>query len=156
MRVLVLVLSVFLAACGGGGKKAADEPGGGLPPGEPEPASDESGMIPPEKYDEIAQRFRQKRPIQEATKMNQELREFIVSNYLFGQPADFSDDDSLQEKGIIDSTGVLELVSWLEDTYGIRIGDNELLPENLDSINRLARFLERKKLAAGSRVEAVG
>jgi acyl carrier protein len=87
--------------------------------------------------------------------MKQELRAFIVSNYLFGQPADFSDDDSLQEKGIIDSTGVLELVAWLEDTYRIRIGDNELLPENLDSINRLARFVERKKLAPAALVEAV-
>jgi acyl carrier protein len=80
--------------------------------------------------------------------MKQELREFMVMNYLFGQPADFSDDDSLQEKGVIDSTGVLELVSWLEDTYRVKIGDNELLPENLDSINRLVRFIERKTQAA--------
>ena len=82
--------------------------------------------------------------------MKQELRGFIVNNYLFGQPADFSDDDSLQEKGVIDSTGVLELVSWLEDTYRVKIGDNELLPENLDSINRLARFIEGKKQVAPS------
>lgn len=80
--------------------------------------------------------------------MKQELRAFVVNNYLFGQPAEFTDDDSLQEKGIIDSTGVLELVSWLEETYRIRIGDNELLPENLDSINRLARFLEGKLASA--------
>lgn len=76
--------------------------------------------------------------------MKQQLREFIVNNYLFGQPAEFSDDDSLQEKGVIDSTGVLELVAWLEDTYGVKIGDNELLPENLDTVNRLVRFMERK------------
>ena len=82
--------------------------------------------------------------------MKQELRGFIVNNYLFGQPADFSDDDSLQEKGVIDSTGVLELVSWLEDTYRVKIGDNELLPENLDSINRLARFIEGKTQVAPS------
>ena len=87
--------------------------------------------------------------------MKQELRAFIVSNYLFGQPADFSDDDSLQEKGVIDSTGVLELVSWLEDTYRVKIGDNELLPENLDSINRLARFMETKKLAVAAPAEVV-
>jgi acyl carrier protein len=86
--------------------------------------------------------------------MKQELRGFIVNNYLFGQPADFSDDDSLQEKGVIDSTGVLELVSWLEDTYRVKIGDNELLPENLDSINRLARFIEGKTQVAPS-LEAV-
>ena len=86
--------------------------------------------------------------------MKQELRAFIVNNYLFGQPVEFSDDDSLQEKGIIDSTGVLELVAWLEDTCRIRIGDNELLPENLDSINRLVRFIDAKKQAAAP-LEAV-
>jgi len=87
--------------------------------------------------------------------MKQELRAFVVNNYLFGQPAEFTDDDSLQEKGIIDSTGVLELVSWLEETYRIRIGDNELLPENLDSINRLARFLEGKLQPASAALEPV-
>ena len=87
--------------------------------------------------------------------MKQELRAFVVNNYLFGQPAEFTDDDSLQEKGIIDSTGVLELVSWLEETYRIRIGDNELLPENLDSINRLARFMEGKLQAVPVALEPV-
>jgi acyl carrier protein len=82
--------------------------------------------------------------------MKEQLREFIVNNYLFGQPAEFSDDDSLQEKGVIDSTGVLELVAWLEDTYGVKIGDNELLPENLDTVSRLVRFMERKLQPAPS------
>jgi acyl carrier protein len=81
--------------------------------------------------------------------MRQELRRFIVDNYLFGQNVEFSDDDSLQEKGIIDSTGVLELVAFLEDTYHVGVHDNEFLPENLDSISRLTRFLEKKLQAGG-------
>lgn len=80
--------------------------------------------------------------------MKPEIRKFIVENFLFGQNVAFSDDDSLQEKGIIDSTGILELVSHLEDTYRVKVGDNELLPENLDSISVLARFLESKLRSA--------
>lgn len=76
--------------------------------------------------------------------MKEQLRKFIVENYLFGQSVEFSDEDSLQDRGILDSTGVLELVTFLEDTWHITVGDNELLPENLDSIERLAGFLERK------------
>jgi len=80
--------------------------------------------------------------------MRNELRKFIVDNFLFGQNVAFSDDDSLQERDIIDSTGVLELVAFLEDTYQVKVADNELLPENLDSLNRLAGFVERKLRAA--------
>ncbi|MBI4206791.1 MAG: acyl carrier protein [Betaproteobacteria bacterium] len=76
--------------------------------------------------------------------MKGELRKFVVENYLFGRELDFSDDDSFLQKGIIDSTGVLELVSFLESNYGIEVKDEELLPENLDSINNLVRFLNGK------------
>jgi acyl carrier protein len=55
-----------------------------------------------------------------------------------------SDDDSLVEKGLIDSTGILELVSFLEEQYAIKIHDTELVQDNLDSINALARFLQTK------------
>jgi acyl carrier protein len=73
------------------------------------------------------------------------LREFIRENFLFGQETPVSDDDSFLELGIIDSTGVLELVAFLEQEHRIRIADEELVPENLDSINRLLRFLEAKQ-----------
>ena len=73
------------------------------------------------------------------------LRAFIRENFLFGQETPLSDDDSFLELGIIDSTGVLELVAFLEHQYRIRIADEELVPENLDSINRLLRFLEAKQ-----------
>jgi acyl carrier protein len=91
--------------------------------------------------------------------MKEQLRKFIVENYLFGQKVEFSDEDSLQERGILDSTGVLELVTFLEDTWHITVADNELLPENLDSISRLAGYLERKLqepgAAAGASAQAV-
>jgi acyl carrier protein len=81
--------------------------------------------------------------------MREQLRRFIVENFQFGQATELSDDASLQDAGIIDSTGVLELVTHLEVTYGVSISDEELLPENLDSINRLIRFLQ-DKLRAGA------
>ena len=81
--------------------------------------------------------------------MKETLRQFIRDNFLFGlQGESFSDDDSLLEKRIIDSTGVLELIAFLEVNFGVKVQDDELLPENLDSINRLARFLEKKSKAA--------
>jgi len=73
------------------------------------------------------------------------LREFVVNNFLFGQDgAELTDDASLLELGIIDSTGVLELVSFLEGGYRLKVDDEELIPENLDSIGNLARFVRRK------------
>ena len=69
---------------------------------------------------------------------------FVVSNYVLGREEAFGDDDSFQEQGIIDSTGILELVSHLERTYGIEILDEELNPDNLDSVNKIAAYLTRK------------
>jgi acyl carrier protein len=74
-----------------------------------------------------------------------ELRQFIVENFLFGkEESPLGSDDSLLDLGIIDSTGVLELVGFLEQKYHITIQDEELVPDNLDSINRLVRFVSRK------------
>jgi len=79
------------------------------------------------------------------------IRGFIKSNFLFGSgDAKLSDDDSFFETGIIDSTGMLELVSFVENEFGIEVADAELIPENLDSINRLAGFIDRKKVASAS------
>jgi acyl carrier protein len=78
--------------------------------------------------------------------IEQELRQFVVDNFLFGQAnGHLSNSDSFLDKGIIDATGVLELVVFLEETYRIKIQDRELVPDNLDSINNLVRFLERKR-----------
>lgn len=77
--------------------------------------------------------------------MRNELRKFIIDNFLFGRDSvGFSDDDSFLEKSLIDSSGVLELVGFLEETYDIAVRDHELVPENLDSINKLLRYLAMK------------
>jgi acyl carrier protein len=78
--------------------------------------------------------------------IEEEVREFIVENFLFGQDDQaLSDDDSLLDNGVIDSTGVLELIAFLEDRYQITVEDMELVPENLDSVSRLAGFIQRKQ-----------
>jgi acyl carrier protein len=75
----------------------------------------------------------------------EEVRFFIIDNFLFGQGGeDLEAGDSLMEKGIIDSTGVLELIVFLENTYGIQVEDEDLIPDNLDSIANLACYIERK------------
>lgn len=76
--------------------------------------------------------------------LEQSIRQFVIGNYLYGQPLEFSDADSLVERGIIDSTGVLELVTHLESEYNIAVEDDELVPENLDSIERVANYVRRK------------
>ena len=58
--------------------------------------------------------------------------------------AELSDDDSLLDSGIVDSTGVLELVAFIEDEFDLEVKDEELIPENLDSIDQLVAFVERK------------
>jgi acyl carrier protein len=74
-----------------------------------------------------------------------QLRSFILDNFLFGDSSrPFGDGDSLLGRGIIDSTGVLELINYLQDTFQIQVDDNELVPDNLDSIDNLALFLSRK------------
>jgi acyl carrier protein len=73
------------------------------------------------------------------------IRNFIIENFLFGEPTEFSDGESLLEKGIIDSTGVLELVAYIEQTYGIKVEDEELVPENLDSISNVVEYISRKQ-----------
>lgn len=75
----------------------------------------------------------------------QKIREFIVETFLFGaEDAQIEDGESLLESGIVDSTGVLELVGFLESEFGLEVKDDELVPENLDSIDNLAGFVERK------------
>jgi len=69
---------------------------------------------------------------------------FVVANYLLGRDDGFSNDDSFLELGIIDSTGILELISHLENTYAIEVTDDELNPDNLDSINKITAYLARK------------
>ena len=81
--------------------------------------------------------------------IRRELRQFVTSNFLLSDAdAGLTDDASFLEQGIVDSTGVLELVSFLERRYAITLDDAELVPDNLDSIGKLTAFLERKLQAA--------
>ncbi len=73
------------------------------------------------------------------------LRSFVTESFLYGRSDErLSNDDSLIEKGVIDSTGVLMLVAFLEEKLGVRVQDDEIIPENLDSLNRIAAFAARK------------
>jgi acyl carrier protein len=78
--------------------------------------------------------------------MEQKIREFLAANFFLGDdPSALGGSTSLIEAGVIDSTGVLELVGFLEEEFALRIADDELVPENLDSIDNIVRFVERKQ-----------
>ena len=76
--------------------------------------------------------------------MKEKIRVFIVENFLFGKANGLGDDSSFLDEGIIDSTGILELVSFLEEQYDISVEDEDLVPENLDSINNVVAYLASK------------
>jgi acyl carrier protein len=71
-------------------------------------------------------------------------KQFIVDNFLFGDAAKIANDTPLFEKGIIDSTGVLELVAFIEDNFKVRVTDEELVQENFSSLNAIEKFLQSK------------
>ncbi len=76
---------------------------------------------------------------------NSLIRAFVLDTLLFGDDGKtLSDDDSFIEKGIIDSTGILELIAFLEERFEIPIDDQDVVPENMDSVNRIASFVARK------------
>ena len=72
------------------------------------------------------------------------VREFIVENFLFGDGEALREDTSFMEEGIIDSTGILELVFFLEESFNINVEDHELVPENMDSLQSITGFIGRK------------
>ncbi len=73
------------------------------------------------------------------------IRAFIFDNFLFdAAEGALQNDDSFLEQGVIDSTGILELVTWLEEEFNMTVEDEELIPENLDSVNFLSAFIAKK------------
>jgi len=72
------------------------------------------------------------------------VRDFVVATFLFGDGDSLKEDTSFMEEGIIDSTGMLELIMFLEETFNIKIEDDELVPENLDNLQNIAGFVGRK------------
>ena len=76
------------------------------------------------------------------------VRTYVVEHFLFGEGDTLRTDTSFLEEGIVDSTGILELVMFLEETYGIKIEDSELVPENFDALGNIAQYLDKKVNAA--------
>lgn len=72
------------------------------------------------------------------------VKEFIIENFLFGEEEQLKPDTDFFDEGIIDSTGVIELVSFMEETFGISVDDEELIPQNLSSLNNIDVFLQKK------------
>lgn len=73
-----------------------------------------------------------------------EIRSFVVETFLWGKADRLQDDASFLEEGIIDSTGILELVSFMEEKYALTVEDHELVPENFDSVNKVAAYVREK------------
>ena len=73
------------------------------------------------------------------------IRAYLVDTFLLGEDDGFADDESLLEHGIVDSTGVMELVAFLEDAFAVAIADDELVAANLDSVTQMAAFVQRKR-----------
>jgi acyl carrier protein len=81
----------------------------------------------------------------------QRVREFVRSNFLVSDDVSLTDHASLLELGIVDSTGVLEIIAFLERSFGLAVDDDEIVPENLDSIERIAAYVAHKQEAAARR-----
>jgi acyl carrier protein len=81
-----------------------------------------------------------------------QVREFVTTNFYVADPSTLKDDTSLLEAGIVDSTGVLEVVQFLESQFGLQIEDDEIVPENVDSIARITAFIEKKSTSAAPKL----
>jgi len=83
--------------------------------------------------------------VEELTQYKNQIRNFLSINFYIEDLTILKDNTSLIDEGIIDSTGVLEVIGFLEETFDIMIEDSELLPENLDSVDGIARYVTRKR-----------
>ena len=78
--------------------------------------------------------------------MESTIRQFIVDNFLAGKDdPSFQNEDSFMETRVIDSTGIMELLEFVEDEWGISVEDSELTPENFDSVSKVAAFVASKR-----------
>ena len=80
----------------------------------------------------------------EKAEIEAKIKQFIQANFIFEDSLVIAEDQSLLDSGIIDSTGVLELVNFLEGDFGVSVNDEELVPDNLDSINSITAFVQTK------------
>jgi len=75
-----------------------------------------------------------------------QVRTYIFDNFIMaGDPGDLQDGDSFMERHILDSTGFIELITFLEEAFGIKVEDDDMVPENLDSLDKIENFLRKKK-----------
>ena len=77
--------------------------------------------------------------------VKQDVRQFLLSNFYVADPNTLVDDASLLDQGVIDSTGMLELIFFIEQKFEIKVENNEMVPENLDTVDGIAAFVDRKK-----------
>ena len=78
--------------------------------------------------------------------VEQKIRDYILENYLFtDDQSALSSEDSFLDKGIIDSTGIMEVIFFLEEEFGIQVDDEEMMPENLDSVKNIVAYIGRKQ-----------
>ncbi|MBF0679019.1 MAG: acyl carrier protein [Devosia sp.] len=85
------------------------------------------------------------------TDIKANIRDFIVENFLFGDTSQpIEDTTSLIDNGYVDSTGVLELVFHIEQSFGIKVADSEIIPANLDSVGAIAAYIEKKQQSAAA------
>ena len=76
-----------------------------------------------------------------ANELQQKIQRFILENYLFtDDPAALSPDESLLKQGIVDSTGMMQIIAFIEEELGVPVADEEMIPENLESVNKIVRF----------------
>jgi acyl carrier protein len=75
------------------------------------------------------------------------VRSFLLDNFVMGGDTVIGDDTSFMESHILDSTGFIELISYIEEEFGVQVGDEEMLPENFDSLASIQRYLARKRAA---------
>lgn len=76
--------------------------------------------------------------------VQERVRQFIIQNFYVSDPSELTDDASLIAGGWVDSTGMLEVMSFIETEFGVRVADSEMVPENLDSVSKIALFVARK------------
>ena len=80
----------------------------------------------------------------QTTDVQSEIYQFIVNNFMFGQADGLRNDESLLQRGVIDSTGVLELVSYLQDNFNITVEDSEIVPANLETVQGIVAYVGKK------------
>jgi acyl carrier protein len=80
--------------------------------------------------------------------VQERVRDFVLEYFYVSDPEELTDETSLIDSGLVDSTGMMEIILFLEGEYAIHVEDRETIPENLESISRIAAFVARKRAAA--------